>query len=134
MEDFRNRIGTEFVKNTDEKKILRYQSRLDFDGIHKSYQDYDSYTIKKIFIKLEKPMYLGFVILELTKVLLYETYYDKLQKNFGQGGIQLHYQDTDAYIMSVRTIDFVNDLDKLEDQYKMFDFNNLKKEQKLFSK
>ena len=39
MEDVRNRIKVEFVKNTDERKFLRYQSRLDFDGIHKSYQD-----------------------------------------------------------------------------------------------
>ena len=35
--------------------------------------------------------------------------------------------------MSVRTMDSVNDLNKLQDQYKMFDFNNLNKEQKLFS-
>ena len=43
MEDVRNRIKVEFVKNTDERKILKNQSRLDFDGIHKSYQDYDIY-------------------------------------------------------------------------------------------
>ena len=74
MEDIRNRIKVGFVKDTDEKKILRYQSRLDFDGIHKSYQDYDSYTFKTNVIKMEKPTYLGFVILELSKLLMYETY------------------------------------------------------------
>ena len=36
MEDVRNRTKVEFAKNTDERKILRFQSRLDFDGIHKS--------------------------------------------------------------------------------------------------
>ena len=35
MEDVRNRIKVEFVENTDERTILGYQSRLDFDGIHK---------------------------------------------------------------------------------------------------
>ena len=65
MGDVRNRIRTEFVKNTDERKTFRYQSRLDFVGIHKSYQDYDSYTFKKVVIKMEKPIYLGFVIIEL---------------------------------------------------------------------
>ena len=102
MVDVRNRIRIEIVKNTDEKTILRYQSRLDFDGIHKSYKDYDSYTFKKNVIKMEKPIYLGFVILELSKLLRYETYY-KLQKYFGQDGIQLLYQDTDAFVLSVRT-------------------------------
>ena len=103
MEDVRNRIKVEFAKNTDERKILRYQSRLDFDGIHKSYQDYDSYTFKTNVIKMEKPIYLGFTILELSKLLMYETYYEKLQKYFGIDGIQIHYQDTDAYIMSIKT-------------------------------
>ena len=71
MEDVRNRIKVDFVKNTDEK-ILRYQSRLDFDGIHKSYVDYDSYTFKSNTIQLERPSYLGFLILELSKLLMYE--------------------------------------------------------------
>ena len=90
MEDVRNRIKVEFVKNTNERKILRFQSRLDFDGIHKSYQDYDSYTFKSNVVKMEKPIYLGFCILELSKLIMYETYYDKLQKYFGIDGIQIH--------------------------------------------
>ena len=35
--------------------------------------------------------------------------------------------------MGVRTTDFVHDLDKLQDQYKIFDFSNLNKEHDLFS-
>ena len=133
MEDVRNRIKVEFVKNTNERKILRFQSRLDFDGIHKRYQDYDSYTFKSNVVKMEKPIYLGFCILELSKLLMYETNYDKLQKYFGLDGIQTHYQDTDAFIMSIKTTNLVNDLEKLQEQYKLFDFSNLSKEHKLFS-
>ena len=133
MEDVRNRIKVEFVKNTDERKILKYQSRLDFNGIHKSYQDYDSYTFKSNVVKMEKPIYLGFCILELSKLSMYETYYNKLQKYFGIDGIQIHYQDTDAFIMIIKTTDLVNDLSSLEKQYKLFDFSNLNKEHSLFS-
>ena len=133
MEDVRNRIKVEFVKNTDEGKILKYQSRLDFDGIHKSYQDYDTYTFKANVVKMEKPIYQGFSILEVSRLLRYETYYDRLQKYFGVDSIQIHYQDTDAFVMSIRTTDIVNDLSKLQDQYKMFDFSNLNKDHKLFS-
>ena len=133
MEDVRNRIRVEFVKNTDERKILKYQSRLDFDGIHKSYQDYDSYTFKSNVVRMEKPIYLGFAILELSKLLMYETCYDKLQKYFGIDGIQIHYQDTDAFIMSIKTTNVINDLNNLQKQYKIFDFSNLNKEHILFS-
>ena len=38
---------------------------------------------KKKVVKMEKPIYLAFVILELSKLLMYETCYDKLQKYFG---------------------------------------------------
>ena len=55
------------------------------------------------------------------------------KKYFGVDGIKIHYQDTDAFIMSIKTTDNVNDLSKLQDQYKMFDFSNLNKEHKLFS-
>ena len=133
MEKVCNRIKVEFVKNTNERKILKFQSRLDFNGIHKSYQDYDSYIFKSKIVKMEKPIYLGFCILELSKLLMYETYYDKLQKYFGIDGIQNHYQDRDAFIMSIKTTDIVNDLSNLQEQYKMFDFSNLNKEHKLFS-
>ena len=133
MEDVRNRIKVEFIKNTNERKILQYQSRLDFSGIHKSYQDYDSYTFKSRVVKMEKPIYLGFTILELSKLLMYETYYDKLQKYFGIDSIQIHYQDTDAYIMSIKTTNLINDLSILQDRYQLFDFSNLNKDHKLFS-
>ena len=42
MEDVRNRIRVKFFKSADEKKILNYESRLDFNGIHKSYNELDS--------------------------------------------------------------------------------------------
>ena len=60
-------------------------------------------------------------------------HYDKLPKNFGQDGIQLHYQDTDSMVMSFKTKNLVHDLDKLQDQYKLLDFCNLSKDHKLFS-
>ena len=49
VEFVKNRIRIEFVKNTDEKITLIYQSRLDFDAVHKSFQVFDSYTFKKSY-------------------------------------------------------------------------------------
>ena len=76
------------------------------------------------------PVYLGFTVLELTKLLMYGTYYDKLKPHFGQENIQLHYMDTDSYVLSVNTEDIIKDLKNLED---IFDFSNLDKTHELFS-
>ena len=52
---------------------------------------------------MDKPIYLGFSVLELSKLLMYETFYDKLQPYFKQEIIQLHYIDTDSFVLSVIT-------------------------------
>ena len=53
-----------------------FQSKLTFNGIHKSYENYDSYTFKQNEVLMDKPIYLGFSVVELSKLLMYETYYD----------------------------------------------------------
>ena len=55
-----------------------------FAGIHKTYENCDSYVIKQNEVLMDKPIYLGFVVLELSKLFLYETYNDKLQPYFGE--------------------------------------------------
>ena len=46
MENVRNRIKVEFIKKDDTDKFIKQQSKLTFNGIHKSYENYDSYTFK----------------------------------------------------------------------------------------
>ena len=99
------------------------------NGIRTSYTNYDSYTSKQNEVKTDKPIYLGFALLELSKILMYETYYDKLQPYFGQRNLHLHYMDTDSFVLSVDTKDFIKDLKK-----NFFDPSNLNESQELFSK
>ena len=82
-------------------------------------------------VLMDKPIYLGFAVLVLSKLHRCETYYDKLQPYFGLENIQLHYMDTDSFILSVNTKDFIKDLKNLED---IFDFSNLVKNHEQFSK
>ena len=79
MEKVRNRLKIEFVKKDGYREILKQQSKLNFNGIPRSYENCDSYTFKQNEILIDKPVYLGFSVLELSKTLMYETYYDKLQ-------------------------------------------------------
>ena len=130
MENVRNRLKINFIKKDDTNEIVKQQSKLTFNGIHKSYENCDSYTFKENEVRMDKPFYLGFSVLELSKLLMYETYYDILQPYFGEKNLQLHYMDTDGFVLSINTKDIIKDLKNLED---IFDFSNLDKNHELFS-
>ena len=130
MENVRNRCTIEFIKKDDTDRIIKQQSNLSFNGIHESYTNYDSYTFRQNEILMDKPIYLGFAILELSKLHMYETYYDILQPYFEKENIQLHYMDCDSFVLSLKAENVIKDLKNFED---MFDFSNLDKDHELFS-
>ena len=130
LENIRNRLELELIKKDNIKKIIDQQSKLTFNGIQKSYENYNTYTFKQNQVVMDKAIYVGFSILELSKLHMYETYYDTLQPYFGQENLQLHYIDTDGVILSMKTKDIIKDLKNLED---IFDFSNLDENHELFS-
>ena len=86
--------------------------------------------LNKMKFYLINQLYLGFSVLELSKLHMYETYYDKFQPYFGQENLQLHYIDTDSFVLSVNTKNIIQDLHNLKEY---FDFSNLNKDHELFS-
>ena len=130
LENVRNRLRLELIKKHDIKDIIKQQSKLTSNGIHKSYENCDSYTFKQNETLMDKARYVGFTILELSKLHMYETYYDTLQPYFGQEKLQLHYIDTDGMILSMKTESIINELKDLEH---IFDFSNLDENHELFS-
>ena len=110
MENVRNRLELEFFKKNGVENIIKQQSKLTFNGIHKLFENCDSYVIKKNEVVMGKPIYSGFAVLELSKLHMYETYYGVLRPYFGQENFQLHYIDTDAFVLSMNTKDIIKDL------------------------
>ena len=68
---------------------------------------------------MEKPDYLGFAILQVSKLLIYETFCYKLQPYFGWEKLQSHYMLCDSFVLSIITQIIINDLKNYED---LFDF------------
>ena len=85
---------------------------------------------KKNEVVMDNAIYVGFAILELSNLHMYETYYDTLQPYFAQENLKLRYLDTDGMFLSVKTKDIIKDLKNLED---IFDFRNLDKNHELYS-
>ena len=87
MENIRNRLKIKFIKKDDYREILKQQSKLTFNGIHKSYENCDSYTFKQNEVLTDKPIYIGLAISEFGKLLISETYYNELQPFFREKSI-----------------------------------------------
>ena len=130
LENVRNRLDLELFKKDDFKNIIKQQSNLTFNGIHKSYEHYYNYTFKQNQVVMDKAKNVGFSLLEWSKLHMYETYYDTLQPYFGQEILHLHYIDTDGMILSMNTKDIINDLKNLEDTS---DFSNSDENHELFT-
>ena len=77
--------------------------------------------MKKIKVKMNKPVYLGFSILEISKPLMYEFWYDYVKPKYGDN-VKLCYMDTDSFIMHIKTEDFYKDI--AENVEKRFDTSN----------
>ena len=71
-ENVRNRIKVEFIERDDSKKFIEQQSNITSNGIHKYCTNYASYTFRQNEVLMDKPFYLRFVTLELSKLLMYE--------------------------------------------------------------
>ena len=74
--------------------------------------------MKKINVKMNKPVNLGFSILEISKTLMYEFWYDYIKPNY-QDNAELCYMDTDSFVIHIKTEDFYKDIDN--DVKKWFD-------------
>ena len=80
--------------------------------------------MKKIEVKINKPIYLGQAVLDLSKTLMFEFWYDYLKPMYGDK-IRLCYADTDSFIMHIKTDDFYKDINN--DLDKWFDTSNYDK-------
>ena len=65
--------------------------------------------MKKTKVKMNKPIYLGLSILEISKILMYEFWYDYMKPKYNDN-VRLCYMDTDRFIMNIKTNDFYKDI------------------------
>ena len=77
--------------------------------------------MKKTKVKMNKPIYLGLSILEISKILMYKFWYDYMKPKYNDN-VKLCYMDTDSFIMNIKTNDFYKDISS--DVENRFDTSN----------
>ena len=77
--------------------------------------------MKKTKVKMNKPIYLGLSILEISKTLMYKFWYDYMKPKY-DNNVKLCYMDTDSFIMNIKTNDFYKNI--ANDVENRFDTSN----------
>ena len=71
-------------------------------------EDLSIIEMKKTKVKINKPIYLGLSILEISKILMYEFWYDYMKPKYNN--VKLCYMDMDSFIMNIKTNYFYEDI------------------------
>ena len=65
--------------------------------------------MKKVEVKMDKPVYLGQAILDISKSLMYEFWYHYIKPKY-RDNARLCYMDTDSFIINIKTENFYRDI------------------------
>ena len=125
MENMRKRMNIRIVKN--EKDIIKYISNPSYI----SHKIFDKKLVaiheKKICLPLNKPICVGFTVLETSKLAMYAFNYDFMKNIFND--FKLLFTDTDSLCNEICNI---KPYEKLHEHREYFDLSNYPKNNKYF--
>ena len=119
MENIRKHRDIKLV--TTNKRRSKLVSEPNYHMINYISEDLSIIEMKKTKVKMNKPIYLGLSILEISKILMYEFWYDYMKPKYNDN-VKLCYMNTDSFIMNIKTEDFYKDISN--DVEKRFDTSN----------
>ena len=94
---------------TADKKRSKMVSGPNYRTINLISEDLSITEMKKTKVKMNKPIYLGLSILEISKALMYEFWYDYMKPKYAND-VKLCYMDKNSFIMNIKTNDFYKDI------------------------
>ena len=129
MENVRKRVDVKLLRSDEEEKILKYVAKPTFTR----QEIFNPFLVgiqnRKEKVLLNKPILVGMAVLDLSKWLMYDFFYNNLKKTYGND-VKLCYTDTDSVIIQVTTADIYADMKKHADLY---DTSNYPPSHPLFS-
>ena len=107
MENIRNRVNIKLVNKGEQFKKLtakpNYESRKIFN------ENLVSVHMKKTSLNMNKPVYLGMCILDLSKTVMFDFHYKYIKPKYGKQA-KLLFTDTDSFLYEIQTEDFYKDI------------------------
>ena len=119
MENIRKHRDIKLV--TTDKKRNELVSEPNYHTMNYISKDLSIIEMNKTKVKMNKLIYLGLSILDISKILMYEFWYDYMKPKYGNR-VKLCYMDTDSFIMNIKANDFYKDISNNVDE--RFDTSN----------
>ena len=119
MENVRKHRDIKLV--TTEEKRIKLVSEPNYHTTKQFSENLLAIEMKKTKVKMNKPVYLGMSILDISKTLMYKFWYDYFKPKYGDRA-KLCYTDTDSFIIHIITEDFFADIS--DDVERWFDTSN----------
>ena len=124
MGNLRKRINVRLVNN--EKEFLKYTSRPTHITHKISGKNYAAIHKIKPVLTLNKPIYVGFTVLELSKWLMYDFHYNFIKRHFDA---ELLFTDTGSLTYEIKSEDVYEEFFRHKH---LFDFSSYPKDSKFF--
>ena len=122
MENLRKRVRVSVVQpQTHPKKYKKLTSDPAFKGRKIFSENLVAIHRRKVEVMLNRPTYVGMSVLDLSKLCMYQFYYDTLKVRYSEK-IQLCYTDTDSLLVQIQTEDINADLIDMADQFDFSDY------------
>ena len=119
MENVRKHRDIKLVKT--DKKRNKLVSEPNFHTMKLIDHNLAIIEMRKIKVKVNKPIYLGLSILYISKITMYEFWYDYVKIKY-EDKARLCYMETDTFVVNIKTKDFYKDIS--QDVNKRFDTSN----------
>ena len=119
VENVRNYRDIKLVTSNNQRSKLA--SEPNYHSTKQISEDLLIMEMKKAEVKMNKPIFLGQAILDISKTLMYEFWYDYIKPKYGYKA-RLCYMDTDSFVINLKTEDFYKDI--TNDVKRWFDRTN----------
>ena len=107
MENIRNHRDIKIV--TNDKQRNKLVSEPNYHTTKRISKDLLIMELKNVEVKMNKPLYLGQAMLDISKILRYEFWYHYIKPKYGDKA-RLCYMDTDSFVINIKTEDFYKDV------------------------
>ena len=121
MENLRRRVNVKLVRSHEEDKLRRLIASPSFARANIFDDDLAAVQMHKSRLVLNRPVYVGMSVLDLSKSLMYDFYYNQMKAQYGDL-VELLYTDTDSLLREIQTEDVYSDMSEHQSLYDTSDY------------